>query len=487
MFGSWSNLSPVSLPPTASYPGLREHIRRETLAGAEEAVAEAQDALSKARDGVEGASEEEKDPLSPLQLAERQFRAALAELDAVEARLEADDARYSDYPDEQLVERLTIRAGLAERRASVATAERDHALAEKTLADARASLQEDDPEAKQAVEAAEEALADARKTADDASRTLEGPLPSSYSPLAPVRPATSTGRRLALARWITDRDNPLTARVAVNHVWMRHFGTPLVDSVFDLGVNGKMPTHPELLDWLAVELMDSGWSLKHLHRLIVTSHAYRMRSSAGADHPNASIDPENQFLWRMNPRRMESELVRDNVLRVSGSLDPSLGGPDLDPEAALTSPRRSLYFRHAKEKRSTFLRLFDSANVTSCYRRDVSVAPQQALALSNSTLTLAQARVLAARLTDEVGPDVDDPFVSVAFEQILGRVAEADEREACLEFLREQEGRLADPSRLKPFESGPDAPISPSADPRQRARENLVHVLMNHTDFLTIR
>ncbi len=116
---------------------------------------------------------------------------------------------------------------------------------------------------------------------------------------------------------------------------MRHFGTPLVETVFDFGLNGKAPSHPELLDWLAVELMDSGWSLKHLHRLIVTSRAYRMQSWAAADHPNAAIDPQNHYLWRMNPRRMESELVRDNVLHVAGSLDPTLGGPDLDPETAL--------------------------------------------------------------------------------------------------------------------------------------------------------
>src|ERR671920_1717368 len=92
--------------------------------------------------------------------------------------------------------------------------------------------------------------------------------------------ATSTGRRLALARWIADRKNPLTARVAVNHIWLRHFGSPLVPTVFDFGLNGKRPTHPELLDWLAVELMDSGWQMKSLHRLIVTSNVYRMQSSS---------------------------------------------------------------------------------------------------------------------------------------------------------------------------------------------------------------
>src|SRR6185312_8502216 len=103
---------------------------------------------------------------------------------------------------------------------------------------------------------------------------------AAYSPLTPQYPRTSTGRRLALARWITDAANPLTARVAINHIWMRHFSTPLVGTVFDFGVNGSAPTNPALLDWLARELVDSGWSMKTVHRLMVTSSAYRMRSSA---------------------------------------------------------------------------------------------------------------------------------------------------------------------------------------------------------------
>ena len=486
MFGPWSEIEPIPLPEEAYYPGLRVFIRRESRAAAEQAVAEAQDELAHAREGGANGDNDEV-ASSSLRLAELKVRTSIDELEAVEARIDADDARYADRPEGRLVERLSIRAGLAERRASLSKAELDLALAQEDLAGAIAALDENDPKTKKAVELAEKAVADARTSVEKASEALEGPLPSGYSPLTPVRPSTSTGRRLALARWITDRDNPLTARVAVNHVWLRHFGEPLVESVFDFGLNGSEPTHPGLIDWLAVELMESGWSLKHLHRLIVTSLAYQRESFAPVGHPNASIDPENRYLWRMNPRRMESELVRDNVLRVAGALAPTIGGPDLDPEAASTSPRRSLYFRHAKEKRSTFLRLFDSANVTSCYRRDVSVAPQQALALSNSVLTVSQSRLLATRLTDEVGTDDDGSFVSVAFEQILGRGVEAEERDACLEFLLRQGSRLAEPSRLTPFDSGPEASVAPAADPSQRARENLVHVLLNHSDFLTIR
>jgi hypothetical protein len=326
-------------------------------------------------------------------------------------------------------------------------------------------------------------LADAQKAVATARSAITKES-TDYAPLTPVYPPTSTGRRLALARWLTDRDNPLTARVAVNHLWMRHFGAPLVPTVFDFGLNGRPPTHPALLDWLAVELRERGWSLKALHRLIVTSRAYRMQSTAGgADDPNLAADPANVFLWRMNARRMEAEAVRDNVLHVAGSLDATLGGPDLDPASDLLSRRRSLYFRHAKEKRMTFLRLFDSANVNSCYRRTDSVMPQQALALANSGLGLDQARLLAARLR----ADSEEAFIGAAFERVLGRTPTAEERSTCVHYLTEQSARLADARRLAAFASGPPAAVKPSADPRQRARENLVHVLFNHNDFLTIR
>src|SRR4029079_16404369 len=139
-----------------------------------------------------------------------------------------------------------------------------------------------------------------------------------------------SGRRTALAKWITATDNPLTARVAVNHVWMRHFGTPLVPTVFDFGRKGTPPTHPELLDWLAVEFRDSGWSMKHLHRLIVTSNTYRQQSAAGKDNPNLARDPDNRTLWRFNSRRVEAEIVRDSILYAAGTLDKTLGGPVLE-------------------------------------------------------------------------------------------------------------------------------------------------------------
>ncbi len=309
-----------------------------------------------------------------------------------------------------------------------------------------------------------------------------------YTPLTPVHTSTSTGRRLALARWITDPNNPLTARVAVNQIWMHHAGAPLVPTVFDFGRNGTPPAIPKLLDWLASRLQEEGWRIKAIHRLIVTSALYRMESSSGGpDHSDVARDPANTYYWRMNPRRMEAEAVRDNVLHVAGSLDQTMGGPDLDPQTGLNSSRRSLYFRHAKEKRVTFLRLFDSSDVLSCYRRSESVVPQQALALANSSLCREQSRILATRLEREAFPSDQDTFIAAAFEHVLGRAPTAEERVICKEFLETQGRQLVRPGAMTAFAGGPPAAVPPAAEPAQRAREDLVHVLLNHNDFLTIR
>ena len=165
----------------------------------------------------------------------------------------------------------------------------------------------------------------------------------SYTQFKATYPATSTGRRTALARWLINRRNPRTARVAVNHIWGRHFGKPLVASTSNFGLSGKPPTHPKLLDWLATELMEKGWRMKHLHRLIVTSAAYRQSSVPGSQ-ASLRADAENRHLWRMNSRRMEAELVRDSMLAAARELDLTMGGPELADNLGQTSRRRSLYF-----------------------------------------------------------------------------------------------------------------------------------------------
>jgi hypothetical protein len=299
-------------------------------------------------------------------------------------------------------------------------------------------------------------------------------------------PRTSTGRRLALARWITDKQNPLAARVAVNHIWLRHFGEALVPTVFDFGQNGRAPTNPALLDYLASSFVSDGWSMKRLHRLLVTSAAYRMDSTG--DAASVAIDRDNRYFWRMNSRRLEAELVRDSVLYLGGQLDLTMGGPEVLYTQGLTSKRRSLYLQHAAEKQVEFLSLFDAANVTECYQRTESIIPQQALALSNSSLVLAQSRLLSARLTKQAGeqPAANAAFVKAAFQAVLGRPPTEQEQAECEKFLTEQAALLAD-KKLTPFGGAGAAPVPPSPVPHLRAREGLVHVLMNHNDFVTIR
>ena len=198
----------------------------------------------------------------------------------------------------------------------------------------------------------------------------------SDDPVLPF-PEQSTGRRTALAEWIVDPRNPLTARVAANHLWARHMGQPLVATVFDFGRNGAEPTHPALLDWLASELVDSGWSMKRLHRLIVTSAVYKRDSSRTGSEAATAVDPDNRLLWRRLPQRLESQVVRDCVLATAGSLDTRLGGPSVPAAQQAASLRRSLYFWHSDTSRDLFLTTFDDAGVKECYRREQSIVPRR--------------------------------------------------------------------------------------------------------------
>lgn len=423
-------------------------------------------------------------------LAEKTLVAAQVALVWTQARIEADQANYA-IPAGANAKELSLAAGKAEREHSLRLAEQNLLQAEQKLAAARAAEKPNDAKTKKAVTDGESALTTAKKAFDKAREEADQPL-ENYTRFGAVHPATSTGRRMALARAIVDRQNPLTARVAINHIWMRHFGTSLVPTVFDFGLNGKPPTHPQLLDWLAVELMDSGWKMKPIHRLIVTSKAYRQQSAVSAEtEANKTVDPDNVYLWRMNVRRMEAEIVRDSTLHIAGSLDKAMGGAEIDQNAGMTNPRRSVYFRNSKEKKMTFMDVFDRPNVVECYRRSESIVPQQALALANSPLALAQSRVLAGVLskgTREEGKPVESgEFIATAFEQILSRAPSAEERAECETFLTEQATRFADTKSLTAFSSGTPSPVKPATDPAQRARENLVLVLLNHNDFLTVR
>ncbi|MFM7844263.1 MAG: DUF1553 domain-containing protein, partial [Planctomycetota bacterium] len=425
-----------------------------------------------------------------LKLADATLVAAQASLAAVEARVSADRAVYSNPRAADAAARSQA-AVKAEREASWRQAEQKVAAAEQQLVVARAALKADDPKTAKAVEDADKNLA-AQVKAREAAQAATTQINENYTRFSPLHSTTSTGRRLALARWIAADSNPLTPRVAINHLWLRHYGSPLVSSVFDFGMNGKTPTHPELLDWLALELVESGWSMKALHRLLVTSNTYRLASSGPVgDHVGRQKDPENRLFWRMNPRRMEAEAVRDATLLVAGQLHSQRFGPDIDPNLGMTLPRRSVYFRNSKEKKMTFLSLFDSPNVVECYRRSESVAPQQALAMANSGLTLDQSRRLATELTGRVGagnqPATVQQFIQAAFARILCRPATPTEEQQCVAFLAEQTQRLADAKQLVPFAGGSDSTVKAATGPHARARENLVLVLFNHNDFVTIR
>ena len=449
--GDRLKIEPVSLPAVAWYPGLKSFVQRDEIARCESALKSAEATLA------------------PGPLRQARLDKAKAELAAVRARIAADNARYGRTSGDAAA--LAGAASKAERLAALRAAEERHLLAQQALTAAQTTKNA------AAVKKARAGVTVAAKAVEAARKTLAAP-GGGYTPFSPVYPKTSTGRRRALALWITGRDNPLTARVAVNHIWMRYFQRPLVETVFDFGRNGKRPTHAELLDWLAVELMEGAnggvharrpWSMRRLHRLIVTSETYKMQSEAGApDNPNLARDPDNRLLWRFNARRMEAEVVRDGILHVAGELDARLGGAPLDNVKDAGSHRRSLYFSVYPEGGGhlAFLELFDPPDPCDCYRRSESIVPQQALALTNSRLMLDHSRLLARKLAVRGPQQRDAAFVRLAFEQVLARAPTAEETAVCCTFLWKQEGLHHNAAR---------------------ARASLLRVLFNHDDFVTVR
>jgi hypothetical protein len=525
--GDHLKIEPVSLSLTSWYPGLRPFIQQEETDRAAAAVTAAEAVLAKSKqllaaaerqiaeierqgkaapaqaaagaaaapspESTQKAQTELEDARLTLRVDETQLLAVRTQALAINSRIAADRARYAEAPaNPSDAAQFSIVAAKAERLAAMLVASAQLARAERTLAVARRTPPASD-KAKADLAAAQQQLV-AVNTAFQAAQTEFGAASDQYSPLTPLYPKQSTGRRTALARWIVSRENPLAARVAVNHLWMRHFGSPLVETTFNLGRNGKPPTHPELLDWLAAEFIDSGWSMKHMHRLIVTSQAYRRKSGpVAASDPNLAIDPDNRLLWRFNVQRMEGEEIRDGVLAASEQLDRTMGGADIDMKLGLTSWRRSLYYTHHGEEKMEFLNLFDGANPTDCYRRAETVVPQQALAMVNSEFSHRESRLLARSLWDRVQHDPppsgnkDETFVIAAFEQILARSPSAEMKTAAVKFLGRQatEFRALDPKQLAATPTAGE--IASSADPDQRARENLIHALMNHNEFVTIR
>ena len=255
-------------------------------------------------------------------------------------------------------------------------------------------------------------------------------------------PAGAVGDRprTALAGWLTSRDNPLVARVWVNRVWHYHFGRGLVATPGDFGVKGARPSHPDLLDWLAWGFMQNGWSTKRLHRLIVTSATYRQ--SSRPDPECAKADPENRYLWRWAPRRLESEALRDSILAVTGELDRRLGGPFVPLDKAGESVRRSLYLMQRRDNYVDFQAIFDTPLANeSCARRHVSTVALQPLFMLNNPLMLKRAEALARRVSAEAGADLG-AFVETAFETVLGRPPDGAERRDATAWLGKGGDRL---------------------------------------------
>jgi hypothetical protein len=269
---------------------------------------------------------------------------------------------------------------------------------------------------------------------------------------APKPGAKSSGRRTVLANWIASKDNPLTARVFVNRVWQYHFGRGLVPSANDFGKLGEQPTHPELLDWLASEFVDGGWTLKRLHKLIMTSSVYQLSSQG--DEASLKADPSNALLWRFNMRRLTGEEVRDSILAVSGNLNLKQFGPSTYPKIPKevlagqsvpgqgwpTSPpeeanRRSVYAHVKRSLRVPILIGFDQPDPdSSCPVRYVTTVPTQSLGLLNGEFTNEQAAAFAARLRKE-HPDDLPAQVTRAIRLTSGRVPGADEVKKDVAFV----------------------------------------------------
>ena len=255
--------------------------------------------------------------------------------------------------------------------------------------------------------------------------------------------APEADRRLKFAAWLADPRNPLPARVMANRVWQLHFGQGLVSTPSDLGVNGVRPTHPELLDWLAAKFVDSGWSVKSLHRLILNSATYRQAAQPPAASAKAlAVDADNLYLWRFTPRRLEAEAVRDAMLAVSGELNLQQGGPSFRPftttdfNATFYHPfdkgdpeynRRTVYRMNVNSGKEPLLDVLDCPDPSvKTPRRGVTTTPLQALGLMNSSFVQRQSARLAERSLQLARQDLSGA-IQIAYRLALGRSATGEE------------------------------------------------------------
>jgi hypothetical protein len=273
---------------------------------------------------------------------------------------------------------------------------------------------------------------------------------------APELPEQTEKPRAELAKWITDPENPLTARVMVNRIWHYHFGRGIVGTPNDFGRMGERPTHPELLDYLANEFVASGFSVKHVHRLILTSNAWQQSSSTPPTAIAKEKDPENKLLWRFSRRRLEAEEIRDAMLAAAGNLNEKAGGPSImipiekELVNALYKPsqwqvnadpaehnRRSVYLIFKRNLRLPFMEVFDAPDLqVSCARRESSTHAPQALELLNGNIANKQADAFAARLAKEAATPLKQ--IDLAYRLAAGRAPTLNERQLAAAFLKTQ-------------------------------------------------
>jgi cytochrome c553 len=326
---------------------------------------------------------------------------------------------------------------------------------------------------------------------------------------------TTTGRRLALARWLTRPDNPLTARVIVNRLWQHHFGRGIVATPSDFGVRGEPPSHPELLDWLASELIAQGWRLKPIHRLMVTSAAYRQVSRLSASsysvwRKQQAEDPDNTLLWRMNRRRLDAEGLRDAMLAVSGELNLKMGGPgvlapiekevedlifteaeivDLWPETPdpHEHSRRSLYLFRKRNVRYPIFEAFDAPDTqTPCPQRGVSTHALQPLILLNSDFAIGRAKALAGRLFRESREPRDDRIIRV-YRLVLARDPRPEEIEQARAFLDAQAKLLRERSKKSVHPLAAPTFVPPNTDPALAAAwVDFALAMLNRNEFVYV-
>ena len=297
--------------------------------------------------------------------------------------------------------------------------------------------------------------------------------------ITPALDGKSTGRRTVLANWLADAKNPLSTRVIVNRVWHYHFGRGIVGTPSDFGVMGERPVNKELLDYLTATFVENGWSIKKLHRMIMLSSAYRQSSAYNT--AAAKTDPEDKLVWRYNPHRLEGEVIRDEMLQVSGLLNEKMHGPGVYPplpagilatrggwkdnESAEEADRRSVYIFVRRNMRYPMIEVFDMPDThESCARRDVTTTAPQALELLNNELVLDWSRSLARKVANDSGLTAEET-VNRAFRLTFSRAPSEREKRIALDFLGRQE-KIA---------GSKDAAVT-----------DLCHMLLNSNEFVYI-